>query len=87
MHAVVRSSGHTALYCCPYFILCSLLFGCQLVTLPWLSWARSLCRGYRGRIVSATDTHVRMELEAAYKTVTVKLGDLRGMGDQQGNDS
>jgi transcription elongation factor SPT5 len=30
-----------------------------------------ICRGYKGRIVSATETHVRMELEAQYKTVTV----------------
>lgn len=29
------------------------------------------CRGYKGRVVNATDTHVRMELEAQYKTVTV----------------
>lgn len=42
------------------------------------------CRGYRGRIVSATETHVRMELEAAYKTVTVKIGDLRNMQQPQG---
>ena len=32
-----------------------------------------LSRGYRGRVVSATETTVRMELEAAYKTVTVKV--------------
>ena len=29
------------------------------------------CRGYNGRVVSATETHVRMELEAQYKTVTI----------------
>ena len=29
------------------------------------------CRGYKGRVVNATETHVRMELEAQYKTVTV----------------
>lgn len=31
----------------------------------------AICRGYRGRITNATETHVRMELEAQYKTVTV----------------
>ena len=36
------------------------------------------CRGYRGRVVSATDTDVRIELEAQYKTVTVKKEQLKG---------
>ncbi|KAK9811747.1 hypothetical protein WJX72_009461 [[Myrmecia] bisecta] len=40
--------------------------------------AKGPFRGYRGRVVSATDTHVRMELEAQYKTVTVKRDQLRG---------
>ena len=35
-----------------------------------------LCRSYKGRVVSATATHVRMELDAQYKTVTVKRQDL-----------
>lgn len=34
-------------------------------------------RGYRGRVVSATDTDVRMELEAQYKTVTVRKEQLK----------
>ena len=33
-------------------------------------------RGYKGRVVSATDSTVRIELEAAYKTVTVKVASL-----------
>ena len=37
----------------------------------------AVCRGYRGRVVSATDTHVRMELEAAYRTVNVKASQAR----------
>lgn len=44
-------------------------------------------RGYRGRVVSATDTDVRMELEAQYKTVTVKkeqLKDAAGMAGPVG---
>ncbi len=32
--------------------------------------------GYTGRVVSATDSHVRLELEAQYKTVTVKRDQL-----------
>ena len=36
------------------------------------------CRGYRGRVVSATETDVRIELEAQYKTVTVKKEQLKG---------
>ena len=35
-------------------------------------------RGYKGRVVSSTDSDVRMELEAQYKTVTVKRGQLTG---------
>jgi hypothetical protein len=34
-------------------------------------------RGYRGRVASATETHCRIELEAQYKTVTVKRSDLK----------
>ncbi|KAA6417274.1 MAG: hypothetical protein FRX49_12763 [Trebouxia sp. A1-2] len=34
--------------------------------------------GYRGRVVSATETDVRIELEAQYKTVTVKKEQLKG---------
>jgi hypothetical protein len=33
-------------------------------------WARGR-RGYKGTVVSATATHIRMELQAQYKTVTV----------------
>lgn len=40
-------------------------------------------RSYFGRVVSATPTHVRMELEAQYKTVTVKRSDL-GLEAQDG---
>ena len=35
-------------------------------------------RGYRGRVVSSTNSDVRMELEAQYKTVTVKREQLKG---------
>ncbi len=38
-------------------------------------------RGYKGRVVSATETHCRIELEAQYKTVTVKRSDLKLEGD------
>ncbi|KAK9835687.1 hypothetical protein WJX74_005873 [Apatococcus lobatus] len=36
-------------------------------------------KGYKGRVVSVTDTAARLELDAQYKTVTVKMGDIRGM--------
>ena len=36
-----------------------------------------LRRGYKGRVVSATESQVRMELEAQYKTVTVPRSQLR----------
>lgn len=35
-------------------------------------------RGYKGRVVSSTNSDVRMELEAQYKTVTVKREQLKG---------
>lgn len=40
--------------------------------------AKGPYRGYRGRVVSATETDVRIELEAQYKTVTVKKEQLKG---------
>ena len=38
--------------------------------------SRSASRGYHGRIVSATETHARIELEARYKTITLPLSHL-----------
>lgn len=37
---------------------------------------RARRRGYTGRVVSATESHVRLELEAQYKTVTVRRDQL-----------
>ena len=34
------------------------------------------CRGYKGIVKSATATHVRMELEAQYKTVNIQRAHL-----------
>jgi hypothetical protein len=40
--------------------------------------------GYCGRVVSATESHVRVELEAQYKTITVKKEQLEGGGAAAG---
>ncbi|KAL3147827.1 hypothetical protein ABBQ32_002553 [Trebouxia sp. C0010 RCD-2024] len=40
--------------------------------------AKGPYRGYKGRVVSSTNSDVRMELEAQYKTVTVKREQLKG---------
>ena len=45
----------------------------KITLTPALTVHVPLSRGYRGRVVSATESTVRMELEAAYKTVTVKV--------------
>lgn len=50
----------------------------ELVTKPYITPFFGLFRGYKGRVVSSTDSDVRMELEAQYKTVTVKRGQLTG---------
>ena len=45
--------------------------------LPASPWRHAVCgRGYTGRVVSATESHVRLELEAQYKTVTVRRDQL-----------
>ncbi len=55
------------------------LQGCYIRGPPILQMRHAkCCRGYRGRVVSATDTDVRIELEAQYKTVTVKKEQLKG---------
>eukprot|EP00854_Cymbomonas_tetramitiformis_P009613 gene9613-11391_t len=43
-------------------------------------------KGYQGKVLDATDSTVRIELEAMFKTITVKMADLRVPNSAPGGD-
>lgn len=61
----------TLLLCCVPRSFVSLLLQDKLLEGRSITIRKGPYRGMRGRIMSATATHVRLELEAQMKTVTV----------------